>query len=271
VFDTTRTFGRQIFKLNEHLDRFYRSLKYMRLDPGLSKGEMAELTMQVLETNLPLLQENGDYWVTQRVTRGERVYEGPSAGDLKPTVLIECQPLPFAARAKYYRDGLPVVIPSVRRTPPESMSPRAKVHNYINLVQGELEVKAQNPDAWAILLDVNGNIAEGMGSNFFIVKDGVVMTPREQYVLGGISRETVLELATQLQFETKEADIDLFDAYTAEEAFVTSTSFCICPVISINGSTVGEGQIPGPITSQLLQAYSELVGLDIREQYLSHL
>jgi branched-chain amino acid aminotransferase len=271
VFDTTRTFGRQIFKLNEHLDRFYRSLKYMRLDPGLSKGEMAELTMQVLETNLPLLQENSDYWVTQRVTRGERVYEGPSAGDLKPTVLIECQPLPFAARAKYYRDGLPVVIPSVRRTPPESMSPRAKVHNYINLVQGELEVKAQNPDAWAILLDVNGNIAEGMGSNFFIVKDGVVMTPRDQYVLGGISRETVLELAAQLQFETQEADIDLFDAYTAEEAFVTSTSFCICPVISINGSTVGEGKIPGPMTSQLLQAYSELVGLDIREQYLSHL
>jgi branched-chain amino acid aminotransferase len=215
VFDTTRTFGRQIFKLHEHLDRFYRSLKYMRLDPGLSKGEMAELTMQVLETNLPLLQENSDYWVTQRVTRGERVYDEPSAGGLKPTVLIECQPLPFAARAKYYRDGLPVVIPSVRRTPPQSMSPRAKVHNYLNLMQGELEVKAQNPDAWAILLDVNGNIAEGMGSNFFIVKDGGVMTPRDQYVLGGISRETVLELAAQLHLEAKEADMDLFDAYTA--------------------------------------------------------
>ena len=184
VFDTTRTFGRQIFKLYDHLDRFYRSLKYMRLDPGLTKDDMAQLTMQVLETNLPLLQDHSDYWVTQRVTRGERVDDGPGAGEFKPTVLIECQPLPFAARAKYYRDGLPVVIPSVRRTPPESMSPRAKVHNYINLVQGELEVKAQNPDAWAILLDVNGNIAEGMGSNFFIVKDGGVITPRDQYVLG---------------------------------------------------------------------------------------
>ena len=271
VFDTTRTFGRQIFKLNEHLDRFYESLKYMRLDPGLSKGEMAELTMQVLETNLPLLAENSDYWVTQRVTRGERVYEGPDAGTLKPTVLIECQPLPFAARAKYYRDGLPVVVPSVRRTPPESMSPRAKVHNYINLVQGELEVKAQNPDAWAILLDVNGNLAEGMGSNVFIVKDGVVITPRDQYVLGGISRETVLELAAQLGIPSKEADIDLFDAYTADEAFVTSTSFCVCPVVSVNGSMIGDGQIPGPVTSRLLAAYSELVGLDIVQQYLSHL
>ncbi len=84
VFDTTRTFGRQIFKLNGHLDRFYESLKYMRLDPGLSKGEMAELTMQVLETNLPLLAENSDYWVTQRVTRGEWVYGGPSGANSSP-------------------------------------------------------------------------------------------------------------------------------------------------------------------------------------------
>lgn len=271
VFDTTRTFGRQIFKLDEHLERFYQSLKYMRLDPGLTKDDMAQLTMQVLETNLPMLQENGDYWVTQRVTRGERVYGGAAVGELKPTVLIECQPLPFAARAQYYRDGLPVVVPSVRRTPPASMSPRAKVHNYINLIQGELEVKAQNPNAWAILLDMNGNIAEGMGSNFFIVKDGVVMTPREQYVLGGISRETVLQLAAECQIEAREADIDLFDAYTADEAFVTSTSFCICPVISVNGSVIGTGQLPGPVTDRLLQAYSELVGLDIVAQYLSHL
>ncbi|MCZ6872783.1 MAG: aminotransferase class IV [bacterium] len=271
VFDTTRTFGRQIFKLDDHLDRFYQSLKYMRLDPGLTKGDMAQLTMQVLEANLPMLQDDSDYWVTQRVTRGERVYGGVGAGDLKPTVLIECQPLPFAARAPYYRDGLPVVVPSVRRTPPASMSPRAKVHNYINLLQGELEVKAQNPDAWAILLDINGNIAEGMGSNFFIVKDGVVITPKGQYVLGGISRETVLQLAAELRIEATEADIDLFDAYTADEAFVTSTSFCICPVVSVNGSTIGEGQIPAPVTGRLLQAYSELVGLDIVAQYLSHL
>jgi branched-chain amino acid aminotransferase len=271
VFDTTRTFGRQIFKLDDHLDRFYQSLKYMRLDPGLTKGEMAQLTMQVLETNLPMLQDNSDYWVTQRVTRGERVHGGVGASDLKPTVLIECQPLPFAARAPYYRDGLPVVVPSVRRTPPASMSPRAKVHNYINLLQGELEVKAQNPDAWAILLDINGNIAEGMGSNFFVVKNGVVITPRDQYVLGGISRETVLQLAAELRIEATEADIDLFDAYTADEAFVTSTSFCICPVVSVNGSVIGERQIPAPVTGRLLQAYSELVGLDIMAQYLSHL
>jgi branched-chain amino acid aminotransferase len=270
VFDTTRTFGGVIFKLQQHLERFYRSLAYMRIDPGLSQAEMADCTMQVLQANLPLIGEQEDYWITQRVTRGVRVYDDPGAR-LTPTVLIECQPLPFAARAKFYRDGLPVIVPSVRRTPPECMSPRAKVHNYINLIQGELEVKARDPEAWAILLDIHGNIAEGLGSNFFIVKDGGLITPREQYVLGGISRETVMDLARDLGIEAKEADIDLFDVYTAEEAFVTSTSFCICPVSSINGATVGDGAIPGPVTNQLLSAYSELVGLNIVAQYLAHL
>ena len=70
VFDTTRTFGGKIFKLTEHLERFYDSLKYMRIDPGMSQQQMRSLTMQVLEANLPLLGEDDDYWVTQRVTRG---------------------------------------------------------------------------------------------------------------------------------------------------------------------------------------------------------
>ena len=266
VFDTTRTFDRKIFKLTEHLDRFYDSLRYMRLDPGMTKHRMADITMEVLDANLPLLEENDDYWVTQRVTRGRQTEDGQ-----KPTVIMECTPLPFAARATYYRDGLPVITPSVRRTPPESMSPRAKVHNYINMVQANMEVKSQNPDAWAVLLDTNGNIAEGMGSNFFIVKDGVLTTPRGQYVLAGISRQTTIELAHELNMEVREADIDLYDAYTADEVFVTSTSFCICPVSSLNGSSIADGSVPGPVTDRLQKAYSGLVGIDFVAQYLARL
>jgi branched-chain amino acid aminotransferase len=119
---------------------------------------------------------------------------------------------------------------------------------------------------------MNGNLCEGPGSNFFIVKDGVVVTPREQFVLAGISRSTTIELAQELGIETREADIDLYDAYTADEAFVTSTSFCICPVSSINGSNIGDSvMVPGPLTSRLLDAYSGLVGIDIPGQYLSKL
>ena len=132
VFDTTRTFKHKIFKLDEHLNRFYNSLKYARLDPGMDISQMAQITMQVLETNLPLIDDDDDYWVTQRVSRG---ISGPE-GD-KPTIIVESVPLPFAARAKYYKDGMPVVIPSVRRTPPEVLSPRAKIQNYANLVQAE--------------------------------------------------------------------------------------------------------------------------------------
>ena len=152
VFDTTRTFNHKIFKLDEHLHRFYNSLKYARLDPGMDISQMAQITMQVLETNLPLINNDDDYWVTQRVSRG---ISGPD-GEM-PTVIVESVPLPFAARAKYYKDGMPVVIPSVRRTPPEVLSPRAKIQNYANLVQAEFEVKDKNPDGWPILLDMNGN------------------------------------------------------------------------------------------------------------------
>ena len=204
--------------------------------------------------------------MTQRVTRGVTI-----DGENRPTVIIECVLLPFKARARYYRDGIPVIVPSVRRTPPESQSPRAKVHNYINLIQGEMEVKAQNPDGWPILLDMNGNLAEGSGSNIFLVKDGALLTPRKQFVLAGISRRVTIELAQELGIDVEEADIDLFDAYTADEAFVTSTSFCICSVSSFNGSTTGDGRVPGPITDRLTTAYSGLVGIDVAQQYLSRL
>ena len=266
VFDTTRTFGHRIFRLDEHLTRFMESLKYMRIEPGLTKDDFVRLTMQVLNANLPLLDADDDYWVTQRVTRGVTV-----DGVDKPSVVIECVPLPFEARARYYRDGIPVVVPSVRRTPPESNSPRAKVHNYVNLVQATLEVTSQGADNWPILLDTNGNLSEGPGSNLFIVKNGAVITPKEQYVLAGISRRVTIELAQELGIEVHETDIDLFDAYTADEAFVTSTSFCICPVSSFNGSPVADGDVPGPVTDRLTRAYSGMVGIDVTAQYLARL
>jgi branched-chain amino acid aminotransferase len=89
--------------------------------------------------------------------------------------------------------------------------------------------------------------------------------------LAGISRETVIELAQGLNIEVREADIDLYDVYTADEAFVTSTSFCICPVSSVNGSIIGDGGVPGPVTDRLQKAYSDLVGIDIVGQYLTRL
>jgi branched-chain amino acid aminotransferase len=196
-FDLTRTFNHRIFKLDEHIERLYRSLRALRLDPTMPQDQMADITRSVVEKNLHLLGENDDYWVGQRITRGVLAVEGDNWDHYGPTVIVECVPMPIAERAPLYRDGIQVVTPSVRRTPPEAVTPRAKSHNYLNLVMGELEVKAQNPDGWAILLDMNGNLCEGMGSNIFLIRDGELLTPRENFVLPGVSRQTVIDLAAK--------------------------------------------------------------------------
>ena len=152
-----------------------------------------------------------------------------------------------------------------------SQSPRAKVHNYINIVQADLEVKSQNPNASALMLDINGNLCEGMGANLFLVKDGEMFTPHEQYILAGISRQVTIDLANELGINVKEKNLDLYDAYTADEIFVTSTSYCICPVASGNGSKPDNQDVPGPVTKRLMDAYSGMVGIDIVGQYLAHL
>ena len=267
VFDTTRTFNREIFRLEQHLDRLYDSLRYMRIDPGMDKSEMKEITMAVLNKNLEILPDGEDYWVSQRVTRGVRGLPG----GMKPSVVIECFPLPIEERAEYYRDGIKMITSSIRRTAPESLSPRAKMHNYINLIQAELEVQSQDPKALALLLDVNGNLCEGHGANIFLVNKGVIYTPKEQFVLAGISRQVTIELAANLGYEIKETALDVFDAYIADEIFVTSTSFCICPVSSINGLTVKSETVPGKVTLELQNAYSKLVKMDFVKQYLDKL
>ena len=265
VFDAARTFNGVPFKLAEHVKRLYDSLRYVRIDPGMGMDEMEDWSRKVVGHNYPLLPPGQDMWVMQRITRG---VEGAESA---PTVLIETHAIPFVARAPLYRDGARVTTPSVPRVPPRFMSPRAKTHNYLNLVLGDLEAQGTDPGSWAVLLDEAGNLTEGRGSNIFLVKDGVVATPKGQYVLEGITRRTVLDLADGLGLDTAERDLDLFDAYTADEAFLTSTSLCICPVSSVNGTSIGSGRPPGPATRQLMQAFSDLAGMDFEEQYLAHL
>jgi branched-chain amino acid aminotransferase len=97
------------------------------------------------------------------------------------------------------------------------------------------------------------------------------MTPQGRYVLEGVSRQTAMELSRGLGIPVEERDLDLYDAYNADEVFLTSTSLCICPVAEVNGAKIAGGTIPGAITKKLLDAYSELVGCDIVGQYLARL
>lgn len=272
VFDTTRSFGHRLFKVREHLERLYRSLRYLRIDPGLSPAELAGITEEVFERNRHLLGDDEDYWVTQRVTRGLRQGLSHPFEQDGPTIIVECLPLPLRQRAPHFRDGIRVVTPSTRRTPPEALSPRAKTHNYLNLIQAEEEVRGLDPLAWAVLLDAHGNLCEGLGSNIFLVREGGLLTPRERFVLPGISRQTVIDLARERGIPCQEADLDAYDALTADEIFITSTSLCICPVVSFNGQRIGAaGQVYGPVTKRLVDAYAALVDFDFVAQYLRHM
>jgi branched-chain amino acid aminotransferase len=272
AFDMTRTFNHRLFKLEEHVNRLYDSLRYLQIDPGLTPAEMMAATEEVARENVKLLEPDEDCWVGQRISRGMRPVKGEMWDyHYGPTVVIESMPLALKERAPLYRDGIDMVIPSTRRTPPQSLTPRAKTHNYLNLIVGELEVHANDPNAWAVLLDLDGNLTEGRGSNVFTVKNGTVYTPKSQFVLGGISRETAIELAGDLDIPVQEADLDLFDAMTADEVFLTSTSLCVCGVRTVNGTPVADGRPPGPITKALTDAYIDLVDCDFVAQYLKRL
>jgi len=271
AFDMTRTFNGRAFRLEEHIDRFYRSLRYLRLDPRLTPREMIDISEQIVACNEHLRAAAGDWWIGQRVSRGVDPIGDEAAGHIGPNVVVECTPLPLKARARQFRDGLDVWTPAQRRVPPDMLSPRAKTHNYLNMIVAEQSVKAHDPEGWAVLLDVNGNLAEGTGCNIFVVREGKLYTPSERYVLAGISRQMTLDLAGKLAIPAVEGDIDLFDAANAEEMFLTSTSLCIAAVRSFNGARVGCGCTPGPITKRLIDAYIAEVGCDFVQQYLDRL
>ena len=170
----------------------------------------------------------------KKMTIGQRVSRGVDfvGGDMwdtdgGPNLIIECMPLPLKPRAKLYKEGMDVIIPSVRRVPTESLSPRVKTHNYLNLIMGDLEAKAQNPDAWAILLDNRGFITEGIGSNFFSVKNGVIYTPS-----GSMYWEVYLEKlplnSKKLDIPLVIKDIDIYEALTADEIFLLNFIMYLC-------------------------------------------
>ena len=118
------------------------------------------------------------------------------------------------------------------------------------------------------MLDQRGNITESVASNFFIVTDNVIRTSKDNSILQGISRMVALELAEQLEIEVVEEDLQPYDAYTADEAFMTSSSYQLLPVSALDKRTIGD-EIPGPICRQMLAAWSEMAGLDIVDQALN--
>jgi len=124
-------------------------------------------------------------------------------------------------------------------------------------------------DNWALLLDPDGHIAEGTGDNFFIIKNRVIITPEGRNILRGISRQYILdELAPQLGMDVQVKNIEPYDVYMADEAFMTGTPFCMLPVVRLNGLPIGSGSV-GNGFKTLLKQWSKNVGVDIEMQIKS--
>ncbi|MCH2304204.1 MAG: aminotransferase class IV [SAR202 cluster bacterium] len=264
VFDIGRTFNGKPFALDHHIDRMYRSLQYVRIDPGMTSEDMTSICEEAVQRNHKYLEEAGDFTIHPWVTRGVG-----AVNDSIPTVCISIKPVNFAAFANAYVDGVKAVIAKTRSYSTDMMDPKVKHHNRMNFVLAELEAKDVDPKALPVLMDGNGNLTEGSGYNVFLVKDGVLKTPKGTSILWGVSRRTVMEVANNIGIQVVEEDLQPYDIYTADEVFFTRTSPRITPVNSIDNRLIGDGK-PGPMTKQLLAAHSERVGVDIVDQALHH-
>jgi len=264
VFDVARTFNGKGFRMKEHVDRLYRSLKFVRIDPGVSPKEMLDISEEVIQRNEPLRPEVGDFTVTQFVTRGPGSW-ARSAGP--PTVCVKAGAIDFGRFAGLFNQGAHGVITRTRSHAVESLDPKIKSYSRMNFNLADLEAADVDPEAWPILTDKDGNLTEGTGYNMFLVTNGVIRTPGDRAILQGVSRGMVIDLARQLDIPLVEEDLQPYDMYTADEAFFSSTSPCVLPVTRVDRREVGDGK-PGPVTQQLLAAWSESVGLDIVDQAL---
>ena len=266
VFDLFRTFGGRPYRLCDHVERFFRSLKYVRIDPGLTASEVEAIGTECVRRNEDLRGEVGDWSVWFGATRG---IGGWRTLDARPTVIVFCAQVPFGSFARFYDSGAHLVTPRTRNHPPETLEPKLKHTSRMHLNLADVEARDVDVDAWPVMLDTAGNLSEGSGSNAFLVSGGTLRTPPGRNVLHGVTRAAVMELASQLGVTVVEEDLQPYDLYTADEVFLSSTPFFVLPITRTDGRTVGDGR-PGAVTSQLLAAFGEQVGVDLPEQALRY-
>lgn len=265
VTESTRTFRHQPFRLDDHLTRLYRSLKVCRIDPGLNPREMRDATLGLLEANRPLLGPEDDYWIVHNISRG-LTKPGPNPAQRNPaTIMIFNSPMDLRGWAGYYSKGCHAVTAFSRAIPAQSLDARVKNRSRLFYTLADQEARLVDPDAQVVILDIHGYVSENKGGNIFTVAQGVLHTPSTDNCLAGISRQTVIELARSLGLTVVEERLLPYDLATADEVFFTSTPYCIMPATKFNGLAIGDGQV-GPVTRQLLAAWSRLVDVDIVAQ-----
>ena len=231
---------------------------------------MYKACLETCKVNDHLFGKDEEHRLMIEVSRGLLgIYHNIDELRKGPNVIIADFPLRWtlSGMGKLFETGINAVIPSQRVIPSSLMDPKIKNRSRLFYLMANIEVSQyKGENNWPLMLDPDGYIAEGSGDNFLIIKDGVVISPEGRNMLRGVSRSYVMnELCPKLGISVLEKNIEPYDVYNADEAFMTGTPFCMLPVTSLNGVKIGNGSV-GKIYKKILKKWCQENKVNISEQ-----
>ncbi len=251
VFEGLRSYAGKVFRLEQHVRRLYESAQAICLDIPLSQAEMYQAIDETVAAN-----GIDDGYIRALVTRGAGTLGLDPNRCSNPQVIIIADTIALYPD-ELYEKGLEIVTASVIRNHPAALSPRIKSLNYLNNILAKLE-GLQAGCIEALMLNHKGEVAECTGDNIFLVRDGALLTPPlDAGILGGITREAVIELARSVDIEVLKVALTKHDVYVADECFLTGTAAEVIPVVKVDQRTIGTGK-PGPVTLDLKERFHEM-------------
>jgi branched-chain amino acid aminotransferase len=267
--DLCRTFRQQLYRWSDHLARFRRSCQLTRIPQTVPDVELTKISQHLISHNSGLVEPDQELALVVFATPGVIGYYaglpgGPGEG--KPTLGMHTFALPLWRYKPLFERGAHLILPTTRHVPAICVDPQAKMRSRLFWWIAEQEAHEQEPGASALLLDLNDQVTETAAANFLMVADGIVVSPPKQTILGGISLRVLEELCGQLAIPFEERPFTIDECLTADEAWLTSTPYCLAGVSQINGESI---PWPGPLLVRLQEAWSKAVGMDICHQILA--
>jgi branched-chain amino acid aminotransferase len=263
VTDLCRTFHHRLFRLSDHLARFRQGCGLARVPQSVPDDELTAIAERLTGHNAALLGPEQELALVLFATPGPVGHYAGQSGQGPPTLGMHTFPLPFERYVRLFREGAVLVVPPVRHLPADCIDPRVKQRSRLFWWLAEQQAHDMGPASSALLLDEDGHVTETAAANLLIVRGGTVLSPRRQRILNGVSLRVTEELCGELGLPIAEADLTVEDCRRADEAMLSSTTFCLAPVRRIQGTDL---PCPGPVFERLLRAWNERVGLDIRAQ-----
>jgi len=253
VFETMRSYGGRIFRLDRHIERLRQSADIIGLRLRHGPDQLADICSQLIERN-----GVEDAILRISVTRGCSQGGIGAAQAAEPGVVAFLRP-PMPLPAEAYADGVSARLVSIRRTPSTTLDSRVKSMNFLNNILARTE--AESAGAYeAIMLNHSGYVSEASTANIFFAAQDRLMTPGlDCDILPGITRSVVLELAAAMGINCEEKNIEPSEMDGFEECFLTNSGVELLPVTRIDDQPVGNGR-PGTLYRRLHRAYRELAG-----------